>query len=148
LRQAVVHERMEPREAGQGRHVLVDFGVVLHCARAQGVEASIHAEIALREVGVMAHQLDLADLWQWSGLAPQRLRGQQRVQRLLGDVQRRKGCGTAPRRALLEDQMLTAHASSLTISSRVTASASMSSRVRVSVTQKSAAFPSSGYARL
>ena len=50
-------ERVELREARQRRHVLVDFGVVLHRAGAEGIEAVVHAVDALAKRRVVARQL-------------------------------------------------------------------------------------------
>ena len=64
LHRAVWLQGMDAREAGQYRHVLVDLGIVLHGAGAERVEACIHAEIALRKVRIVAHDLDFAHLRQ------------------------------------------------------------------------------------
>ena len=48
---------LELREARQRRHVLVDFGVVLHRAGAEGIEAVVHAVDALAKRRVVARQL-------------------------------------------------------------------------------------------
>ena len=45
---------VELREGRQGGHLFVDFGVVLHRATAQGIEARINAEVVVRHVGVVA----------------------------------------------------------------------------------------------
>ena len=50
-------ERVELRETRQRRHVLVDFGVVLHRAGAEGIEAVVHAVDALAKRRVVARQL-------------------------------------------------------------------------------------------
>ena len=50
-------ERVELCEARQRRHVLVDFGVVLHRAGAEGIEAVVHAVDALAKRRVVARQL-------------------------------------------------------------------------------------------
>ena len=48
----------------QGGKLLVDFGIVLHGTRAQGVEAVVHAEVAARKVGVVANKVHFAQLGQ------------------------------------------------------------------------------------
>ena len=50
-------ERVELGEARQRRHVLVDLGVVLHRARAEGIEAVVHAMDALAKGGVVTGEL-------------------------------------------------------------------------------------------
>ena len=144
LRHALVLGGVQAGEAGERGHVFVDLGVVLHGAGAQGVEAGIDAEVALREVREVAHDLDLADLGQRGRLVAQVLRRDQAVEGLFGDVQHGHMVGAATGGAFLEDQRFGAHAFSPVISSSAVASDSMSSRVRASVTQKSAALPSSG----
>ena len=62
-------ERVELGEARQRRHVLVDLGVVLHRARAEGIEAVVHAVDALAEGGVMAGELIFAHVGQVQRLA-------------------------------------------------------------------------------
>src|SRR5436305_9523852 len=47
-------------EAWQGSHIFIQLGIILHGTGAKRVEASIHAEVALREMGVVAYHLDLA----------------------------------------------------------------------------------------
>ena len=57
-----VLQGMQALEGGHGSDLLVDLGIVLHRATAQGIEAGIDAEIHLGEVGVVAHHIHLADL--------------------------------------------------------------------------------------
>ena len=54
----------------QGGHVLVDLGVVLHGAGAQGVEAVVHPVDPLGQGRVVAGQLRLGDVGQVQGLRP------------------------------------------------------------------------------
>ena len=53
---------MEGGEAGQAGRPLVDLGVVLHGARAEGVEARVHAPVELGEVHVVADEGRLVEL--------------------------------------------------------------------------------------
>ena len=55
-------------EAWQGGHVLVNLGVVLHGAGAQGVEAVVDAVDPLGQGGVVAGQLRLGHVGQVQGL--------------------------------------------------------------------------------
>ena len=58
-----------PLEPRQRRDGLGDLRVVLHRARAQRVEAGVHAVVHLRQAGVVADQVDLGDLGQ-RGIGP------------------------------------------------------------------------------
>ena len=49
---------------------LVDLGIVFHRAGTQRIEAGIHAEVHLAEVGVVAHHVHLADLGKVEGTLP------------------------------------------------------------------------------
>ncbi len=109
LGHALVLQRMNPREARQARHFFVHLGVVFHRAGAQGIEVGIHAKVALREMGEVAHHLDLADLWQWRWLGAQHILWDKLVQRLRRHIHRGQQRGAATRRAHLENQLLSAH---------------------------------------
>ena len=79
-------QRMEVREAGQRDDPLVDARVVLHRARAERIEAGVDPEVALRELGEVADELELVHLRE-----PRRLRAAQ----LLGNLRRRQTVVTA-----------------------------------------------------
>ena len=55
--QGVLFQRMLGREAGQRGNLLVNLGIVLHGAGTQRIEAGIHTEVHLGEVGVMPHHV-------------------------------------------------------------------------------------------
>ena len=57
-------ERMEVAEAGEARDPLVDPRVVLHRARAEGIEARVDTESAVGERRDVTHELGLGDLGQ------------------------------------------------------------------------------------
>ena len=134
---------LEPRERGDG---LGDLRVVLHGARAQRVEAGVHAVVHLREPRVVAHQIDLGHLGQPGlGAAPRVLRD-----RHLRHVKRREPERRAtrarpihdralPRRGILTADRRSAHAST---SASACANRSISSRERFSVTATASARPS------
>ena len=59
-RQSALHgfhilERVECSELWVSSHFLVDFWVVLHCARAQWVETGVNAEVVVAHIGVVTH---------------------------------------------------------------------------------------------
>ena len=56
------HEGMQTGKTGQGAHLFVDLGVVLHGAGAQRIEAGIYTKVHLGEVVVVAHHFRLAHL--------------------------------------------------------------------------------------
>ena len=58
-------ERVYAGEAGHGCDFLVDLRVVLHRTASQRIETRIHAEIHLREVGVVSYHVRFADLRQF-----------------------------------------------------------------------------------
>ncbi len=60
-------ERMDLGKAGQRRHVLVDLGVVLHGAGAQGIEPVVDAVDPLGQGGIVAGQLRLRHMGQVQG---------------------------------------------------------------------------------
>ena len=64
LRALLLLQRMERREAGERREPLVDARVVLHRAGAERIEAVVDAEVARRELGEVADELELGDLGQ------------------------------------------------------------------------------------
>ena len=49
---------------GKPGHLLVDLGIVLHRARAQRIEALVHAVVQLGQPHEMPHEVDLAHLGQ------------------------------------------------------------------------------------
>ena len=53
-----------PREAGQAGRPLVELGVVLHRARAEGIEARVDRVVELAQVDVVADHLGLVELGQ------------------------------------------------------------------------------------
>ncbi len=67
--------RVQPSETWQPGHLLVDFGVVLHRAGAQWVEALVNAVVHLGQAQVMSHDVNLADLRQRQIVAQQLLGG-------------------------------------------------------------------------
>ena len=60
-------QRMEGRKLWQGCHLLVNLRIVLHGAGAQRIEAGIHAEVHLGEVGIVTDHIRLAHLGQVQG---------------------------------------------------------------------------------
>ena len=67
-----VLQRVQPGMPRQRRDALVQARVVLHRARAEGIEARVEVEVALGELDVMAHELGLGHLGQARRLgAPQ-----------------------------------------------------------------------------
>ena len=58
---------MDAGEARQGGHVLIDAGIVLHGAGAQGVEAAVHAVDPVVELGIVPGQIHLAEFRQRRG---------------------------------------------------------------------------------
>ena len=87
-----VLERVKLGVAVQRRDALVQLGVVLHRARAQRIEAGVEVEVALGQAVVVAHDLGLGDLGQTSpsALGAAQARGDEIVERALGDVERRR----------------------------------------------------------
>ena len=64
---------MHPGEARQGRHLLVDAGVILHGAGAQRIKAAVDTVNVLAQLRVVAAQIHLAELRQGRGLLPPQL---------------------------------------------------------------------------
>ena len=64
---------MHPGKARQGRHLLVDAGVILHGAGAQRIKAAVDAVNVLAQLRVVAAQIHLAELRQGRGLLPPQL---------------------------------------------------------------------------
>ena len=128
LRAVLFLMRVELREAGQHHEPLVDARVVLHRAGAERIEAVVDAEVARRELREVTDELELGHLRQ-----ARRLRAAQ----LLRNVGRRQPSGRgidrrAPARLrLLVDQLHRATSAS------TSASRSISSGVRFSVTATS-----------
>ena len=54
-------QRMRQRETGDARDLFVDARVVLHGARAEGVEAGVDGDVQLREAREVADDVDFAD---------------------------------------------------------------------------------------
>jgi hypothetical protein len=52
-------QRMKILENWQGSHLLVNLRIILHGARAQGIEPIIDTEIVLRKIGIVAHHRHL-----------------------------------------------------------------------------------------
>ena len=69
-------ERVGVGESGQGGHLLVDLGVVLHRAGAEGIEADVDAVVLLGEAGEVADDFDFGDLGKAGDLGPDRKAGQ------------------------------------------------------------------------
>ena len=94
-------ERVDGGEAGQSSHFLVDAGIVLHGAGAQGIEAAVHAVDPLAELGIVAGNVGFAELGQGKlGLA---LIGGVKLD--LGHVARGQQTGLAAGYALLKNQL-------------------------------------------
>jgi hypothetical protein len=98
-----VLEGVEPRVAGQSRDPLVQPRVVLHRARAEGVEAGVEVEVAPRQPHVVADQLGLGDLGEARRVGAQRPARQQLRDRAVGDVELGGDEGPPPRLTALED---------------------------------------------
>ena len=64
---------MDTGKARQGGHVFIELGVVLHGTGAKRIEARIDAKVALREMGIVTYNFDLADFGQWRGLFAQHI---------------------------------------------------------------------------
>ena len=63
---------MHPRKAGQGCHLLVDAGIILHSAGAQRIETAVHAVDLLDKLRIVAGDVRLAHFRQGGlFLAPQ-----------------------------------------------------------------------------
>ena len=92
-------ERVEAREARVGGGLLVDARVVLHRARAERVELRVDRELALAEVGVVAHDLGHPELGP-VGRGADELGGD----RGLLDIEPGEGDGARAGGALLEDR--------------------------------------------
>ena len=81
LRPVLLLQRVEPREPGQRREPLVDPRVVLHRAGAERIEAGVDAEVARRELGEVADELELRHLGQARRLGAAELLGELRRRR-------------------------------------------------------------------
>ena len=99
LRRLLRLERMEPRKARQRRKGFIDLGVVLHRARAQRIEAVVHAVDAVRQRGIVPDKLIFAHLRQAQRLLARR------CQRHDGHVARRKQRQAVAGRALFKDRL-------------------------------------------
>ena len=131
LRRVVLDERMQVGEPGQPDEPLVDARVVFHRAAAERIEAGVDAEVARRELGEVAQHLRLGELRQARRLLARKL-GRHFGHRQVG---LRHADAAPPRLRLLVDQLHAASAS---------ASRSISSTVRFSVTATSSASSSPG----
>ena len=124
----LVLQRMQAREARQADEPLVDARVVLHRARAERIEAVVDAEVARRELGEVAHELELRHLGSRGGSARRSSSGTSRRGQPVVLRDRRR----APARLrLLVDQLHRATSAS------TSASRSISAGVRFSVTATS-----------
>ena len=94
-------QRVEVVEARQGGHFLVDDGVVLHRAGAQGIEAVEHTEVVLAMVGVVAHDGHLVALGQLGVL----LAAQPGGQLVMGEAVLRQRIGTTAGAGKLKNQI-------------------------------------------
>jgi hypothetical protein len=135
-------EGMRSGEGGKGRKPLVDLGIVLHGAGAEGVEAQVDAVVLLGQPGEVTRDLGLGDLREVLELGAQRDPGQQVLRR--GDVLGGQLGGPLAGRADLEDEGFADLLDHDRTSWRARASRSISSFVLISVTQTRAAFGSSG----
>ena len=129
LRRLLLLVRMEVAEAGQVHDPLVHARVVLHRAGAERVEARVDAEVAVGERGEVADEVGLRDL----GQARRRLRRSSSGHLRLRQVVARQRARATARLRLLVDQLHRATSPS------TSASRSMSSGVRFSVTATSSA---------
>src|SRR6478752_6245229 len=73
-------------QAGQPRQALVALGVVLHRTRAQRIEIRVDRHVERREVGVMPHHVELAQLGQAWAARRAVLARNQLIERTLGYV--------------------------------------------------------------
>ena len=94
-------QRVEVVEARQGGHLLVDDGVVLHRAGAQGIEAVEHTEVVLAMVGIVAHDGHLVALGQLGVL----LAAQPGGQLVMGEAVLRQRIGTTAGAGKLKNQI-------------------------------------------
>ncbi len=118
---------METGEPRERREPLVDPRVVLHRAGAERVEARVHAEVAGRELGEVADELELRHLGQARRLgAAELFRNLRRRRQVLVVRERRRA---PPRLRLLVDELHRATSAS------TSASRSISPGVRRSVTR-------------
>ena len=100
-------ERVNVGEAGKPRGALVDFGVVLHRARAEGVETAVDVMVEGREPDKVAGDVDFTQLGQvvvGPGLVAERRR---RLDRR--NVQRGQGPRPAAGPGKLEDALFRVH---------------------------------------
>ena len=97
--------RMLRGETRQRRQPLVPLRVVLHRAGAERVEIGVDRHVERRQVRVVADNVQLAQLRQRrSGVADQVRRGDQRRERLIGDVGLRQDRGGPSGTAGFEEQ--------------------------------------------
>ncbi len=137
--------RMDSTQSRQAHHILMHPGIVLHGAGAQGVKAHIHSVIEPRELGVVAHNLRFAHLWEPGSLAAQILLGNQLFNWGFRNIKLWKPVAAATRRGTFKDQGdAGAHGHEIN-PLRAPTKASISSLVLASVTEKRA---SSGWPNL
>ena len=101
LHRALGGQGMDAGEAGQGSHLLVDAGVVLHGAGAQRIEPAVHAVDVLIELGIVAAHVSLAHLGEQRGRFPLQIGGQLH----LGHVASGQNGAAATGHALFKDQL-------------------------------------------
>ena len=94
---------VQPAQARQRGDALADLGVVLHRARAQRIGSRLDAVVARRQLGEVAHEIDLGDLGQARRPAAQRDAGEQLVHRGLGHARCGEAVGAAAGPRLLVD---------------------------------------------
>ena len=90
----ILLHRMQSRKTRQGRHVLVNLRVVLDGARTQRVHGPVWMVVQCGEAGIVADDVDLADLGQFGRRASDVRFGQVGRKWLAGYVGR--GQGHAP----------------------------------------------------
>ena len=61
-------QRMQTCKLRKHAQLLVDFGVILHGAAAQGIEAGVYTEILVADVGKVAHCVEFAHFGQIESL--------------------------------------------------------------------------------
>jgi len=150
LRELLRLIRMRVRQAFTPRGNFVDARVVLHRARTERIQARIDAVVPSRDARKVANNLDLAHFGQRGRVLADRV-----AKQFLGvdsrNIERREFVRLLPRRRLLEDQVFVlADVRSSFLDSVFAhfdtscATASICSRVFISVTHHSDALPSSG----
>ena len=91
-------------EAGQARHVFVDFWIVFHSAGAERIEIAVDAEIPLRKTGEMTHHIELGQFGKvFDGIADF-IRRQEGFDFHVGQPASRQGIRFASRRTEFEQR--------------------------------------------